>query len=349
MLERILNYFRHDLAVDLGTVNTLISMVGEGLVLNEPSVVAVHARSGRVLSGGCAVGHLARQMQGRTPDSISVVRPLTEGVIADFETCEAMLRYFLRKAQPAGFRLKPRVLVAVPGCITSVEKRAVFNSVSRAGGGEVFLVNQAKAAALGAGLPVAEPLASMICDVGGGTTEVAVLSLADVVARQSVRVGGDRMDQAIVSYLRRHYSLRIGLSAAERLRIDIGSAYPLPQELGDEVTGLDTVSGLPRKASLTSEEIRQALADPLNEIVEAVKATLDQCSPDLAADLVDQGLVLCGGGSLLRGLDRFLTEQTGLPARVAPDPLTVVAKGALICLEHFGRWRTSLESSDDDL
>jgi rod shape-determining protein MreB len=241
------------------------------------------------------------------------------------------------------------VLVTIPGCITPVEKRAVFNSVTRAGGGEVFLISQAKAAALGAGMPVSEPLANMVCDIGGGTTEVAVLSLADVVASQSVRVGGDRMDQAIVSYLRRHYSLRIGLPAAERLRIDIGSAFPLAQELVDEVSGLDGVSGLPRKATLTSEEIRQALADPLEEIVEAVKATLDQCSPDLAADLVDQGLVLCGGGSLLRGLDRFITEQTGLPARLAPDPLTAVAKGALICMEHFNRWRPTLESSDDDL
>jgi rod shape-determining protein MreB len=349
MLERLLGYFRHDLAVDLGTVNTLISVVGEGLVLNEPTVVAVQTKTGRILSGGCAVGQLARQMQGRTPDSISVVRPLAEGVITDFELCEAMLRYFLQKAQPAGFRLKPRVLVAVPGGITPVEKRAVFNSVTRAGGGEVLLINQAKAAALGAGLPVSEPLASMVCDIGGGTTEVAILSLADVVASQSVRVGGERMDQAIVSYLRRHYSLRIGLPAAERLRIDIGSAYPLAQELVDEVTGLDAVSGLPRKATITSEEIRQALADPLDEIIEAIKATLDQCSPDLAADLVDHGMVLCGGGAMLRGLDRFISEQTGLPARLASDPLTAVAKGALICMEHFAQWRPSLESDNEDL
>jgi len=348
MLDRFLDYFRCDLAVDLGTANTLVSIVGEGLVLNEPSVVAVGQRTRRILSGGCAVGHLAKQMEGRTPDSIAVVRPLAAGVIADFELCEAMLRYFLRKAQRPGWRMRPRVLVGVPGCITPVEKRAVFHSLHRAGARQVFLIAEAKAAAIGAGLPIAEPLASMICDIGGGTTEVAVLSLGDVVASQSVRVGGDTMDQAIVAYLRRNYSLRIGLPAAERLRIEIGSAYPLDQESSEEISGLDTVSGLPRKATITSEEVRQALADPLEAILEAIKATLDQCSPDLAADLVDRGLVLCGGGALLRGLERYLAEQTGLPVRVADDPLTTVARGALVCMEQFTRWRPALEAAGDD-
>ena len=349
MLDRLLGYFSSDLAVDLGTTNTLVSVAGEGLVLNEPSVVAVEERTNRILSGGCAVGHLARQMLGRTPDSISVVRPLADGVITDFELCEAMLRYFLRKAQRPGMRLRPRVLVAVPGCITPVEKRAVFNSTHRAGARQVFLMPEAKAAAIGVGLPIAEPVASMVCDIGGGTTEVAVMSLADVVASSSIRTGGDEMDLAIVDYLRRHYSLRIGLPAAERLRIEAGSAYPLEQELVEEASGLDTVSGLPRRATITSEEIRQALDDPLEAILNAIKATLDHLDPELASDLVDNGMLLCGGGALLRGIDRYIAEQTGLPVRLAADPLGAVAKGALICLEHLDQWRPNLESSDEDV
>jgi rod shape-determining protein MreB and related proteins len=349
MLQRFLGLLGSDLAIDLGTANTLISVAGEGLVLNEPSIVAVEEGTNRILSGGCAVGHLAKQMQGRTPQSISVVRPLSAGVINDFELCEAMLRYFMRKARRQGFRVKPRVVVAVPGCITPVEKRAVYNSTERAGAREVFVMAEAKAAAIGAGLPIAEPVASMICDIGGGTTEVAVLSLGDVVASQSVRVAGDAMDQALVEYLRRHYSLRIGTSAAERLRIEVGSAYPLEEELADEVRGVDAISGLPRKATITSEEVREALGTPLVQIVEAIKATLDQCSTDLASDLVDNGLVLAGGGSLLRGLDRFLGEQTGMPTRVCAEPLTAVARGTYICLEHFDRWRSALESSDEDV
>jgi rod shape-determining protein MreB len=349
MLPRLFQYFRCDLALDLGTANTLLGVVGEGIVVDEPSVVAVQQGTRRVLCGGSAVGHLARQMEGRTPESIAVVRPLGDGVVADFQLCEAMLRYFLRKAQPPGWRLKPRVLVGVPGRITPVEKRAVFNSVQRAGARQVWLISQAKAAAIGAGLPIAEPLASMVCDIGGGTSEIAVLSLAEIVASQSVRVAGDHMDRAIVDYLRRHYSLRIGLPAAERLRIQIGSAYPLEEELVAEASGLDTASGLPRKATVTSEEIRQALADPLQAIVEAVKAVLDHCSPELAADLMEHGMVLCGGGSLLRRTDRYLSEQTGLPVRLAPQPLLTVAKGLLVCLEHLPQWQSALQSSDEDV
>ena len=349
MLKQLFGHLSSDLAVDLGTANTLVGVVGEGLVLDEPSVVAVQQRTNRILSGGCAVGRLAKQMLGRTPDSIKVVRPLSDGVITDFELCEAMLRYFLAKAQGSGLHLKPRVLVAVPGCITPVEKRAVFNSTHRAGARQVFLLEEAKAAAIGAGLPVAEPVANMVCDIGGGTTDVAVLSLADVVAGKSIRTGGDSMDRSIVDYLRRHFSLRIGPAAAERLRIDIGSAYPLNEELVQEVRGLDTVSGLPRGATVTSEEVREALGDPLEEIVEAVKETLDGLSPDLGADLMDQGVVLCGGGALLRRIDRYIAEQTGLPVRVAAEPLTAVAKGTLICMEHLDQWRLALDSSDDDV
>ncbi|MBX3411368.1 MAG: rod shape-determining protein [Pirellulales bacterium] len=349
MLNRILGFFGADLAIDLGTANTLISVAGEGLVLNEPSIVAVEEGTNRILSGGCAVGHLAKQMQGRTPGSISVIRPLSHGVITDFELCEAMLRYFLRKVQRSRWQGRPRVVVAAPGCITPVEKRALYNSTLRAGARQVFLLDEAKAAAIGVALPIAEPVASMVCDIGGGTTEVAVFSLGDVVSSASVPTGGDKMDQAIVDYLRRNYSLRIGIPTAERLRIDIGSAYPLEEELVDEVRGLDTVSGLPRKATITSEEVRAALGDPLEEILEAIRGTLDGCTPDLAADLVDHGIVLAGGGSLVRGLDRFVTERVGLPARVSADALTAVAKGTLICLEHLPRWRPSLESSDDEV
>ena len=309
MLHRFRALLGSDLAIDLGTANTLISVVGEGVVLNEPSVVAVEEGSNRVLSEGCAVGHLARQMLGRTPGSINVVRPLSEGVITNFELCEAMLRYFLRKAQRNGWSLRPRVLIGAPGCITPVEKRALYNSAQRAGARQVYLVSEAQAAALGVGLPIHEPVASMICDIGGGTTEVAVLSLSEVVAQQSVRVGGDLMDQAIVDYLRRHYSLRVGNPTAERLRIEIGSAFPLDDELVDEVSGVDCISGLPRRATVTSEEVRTALAEPLARIIDAIKTTIDGCGPDLAGDLVDTGLVLAGGGALLRGLDRFITES----------------------------------------
>jgi rod shape-determining protein MreB len=338
-----------DLAIDLGTANTLISVAGEGLVLNEPSIVAVEEGTHRIAAGGCAVGRLAKQMLGRTPGSVSVVRPLREGVITDFELCEAMLRYFIRKVQRHAWARKPRVLLAVPGCITPVEKRAVYNSAHRAGARQVLLMTEAKAAAIGVGLPLGEPVASMVCDIGGGTTEVAVLSMADVVATESVRVGGDAFDRAIVDYLRRNYSLKIGPAMAEKLRIEIGSAFPLEAELVDEVRGVDSISGLPRKATVTSEEVREALGEPLARIVEAIKSVLDRCSPDLAADLVDNGVVLAGGGALTRGLDRFVTEQTGLPARVAVDALSAVAKGTLICLEHLDQWRKTLESSDDDV
>jgi rod shape-determining protein MreB len=349
MLNRIRGLLSAELAVDLGTANTLISLCGEGLIVNEPSVVAVAEGTTRVLAGGCAVGHLARQMEGRTPGSISVVRPLAEGVIRDFELCEAMLRYFLRKAQRNRRPLKPRVLIAAPGAVTPVEKQALYNSAARAGAGQVFLISEALAAALGAGLPVAEPIASLVCDIGHGTTEVAVISLADTVSSRSIRVGGEAMDISIVDYLRRHYSLKIGLPTAERLRIDLGSAFPLEEELTDEVRGVDMVSGLPRRALITSEEIRQALSEPLEQIVDSVKETIDGCTPDLVGDLFDGGLVLCGGGALLRRLDRFLAERTGLPTRVAPDPLTAVARGTQVCLESLSVWRGMLESSDDDL
>jgi len=349
MLHRLRRFFNADLAVDLGTAHCRIGLLGEGIVVNEPSVVAVGTGNGRGPSSPVAVGRLARLMQGRTPDSIAVVRPLSEGVIADFELCEALLRYLLAKALPSGLRRRPQVLVAVPQAVTKVEKRAVQNSFQRAGARGVWLISKAKAAALGAGLPVAEPLASMVCDIGSGTTEAAVLSLGDTVAARSVRIAGDQMDQAVADYLRRHYSLRVGLSAAEQLKIELGSAWALEEERTQQISGLDAISGLPRRATITSEEVRQALAEPLADLVDALKSTMDRLSPELAADLVDHGILLCGGGALLPGIDRYLSEHTGLPVRIAPEPQTVVAEGLLSCLEHLEQWRPALESSQYDL
>ncbi|MFW6124823.1 MAG: rod shape-determining protein [Pirellulales bacterium] len=348
MFNRIRGLLGSDLGIDLGTANTLVCVQGEGIVLNEPSIVAVHNGSHRILSGGCAVGVLAKQMVGRTPANIEAVRPLRQGVIADFELCEAMLRYFIRKACKRRWGLRPRVIVAVPTGITPVEKRAVLNSAERAGARQVFLIPEPKAAAIGAGLPIAEPTASMVCDIGGGTTEVAVLSLGDIVASRSLRVAGDEMDRAIVEYLKRHFTLRIGEPMAERLKLEIGSAYPLQRETTAEVRGLDLISGLPRKATITSEALREALSEPLQAIIDAVKTTLEQCDPELAADLVDNGLVLAGGGALLRGIDKLMAEQTGVPVRLADEPATTVARGTAICLEHLSEWRPALESGDED-
>jgi len=346
MLNRLFNLFGPDLAIDLGAANTRIGRAGEGIVLCEPSVVAVEAGARRVLAGGAAVGHLARQMLGRAPGSIAVVRPMSAGVIADFELCEAMLRSFLAKAQPAGWRARPRVLATAPGAATRVEKRAIHNSLLRSGARSVFVMSKAKAAALGVGLPVVEPVASMICDIGAGGTEIAVLSLGEIVASRSVRVGGDAFDLALAEYLRRRFNLKVGLSAAERLRIEIGSAYPLADELVEEVRGVDAISQLPRKAVITSEEVREGLAPPLAQLLASIRETLDDCPTDLAADLIDNGVVLSGGGALVSGLDRFVTEHTGLPARVHPDATEAVARGALVCLERFDLWRGSMESGD---
>ncbi|MFN9826672.1 MAG: rod shape-determining protein [Planctomyces sp.] len=335
--------FCADLAIDLGTTSTQIGRPGDGVRLDEPSVVAVSRTGGRVAGRGTAVGKLAWQMLGRTPDSIQAVRPIRHGVISDFELCETMLRYFLRKVAEGSRGLRPRVLIAVPGCITAVERRAVFNSAERAGAGRIWLIEDSRAAGIGAGLPVAEPLASMVCDIGGGTTEIAVMSLADVVAAQSIRVAGDAFDEAIVRWLRRRYSLRIGELSAEQLKIAIGSAAVLDHELTHEVSGLDTASGIPRRALVTSEEVREALAEPLQEIVDAVRRTIERCPPELIADLADTGMVLTGGGALLRGIDRFLCRQLGIPVRIADAPRTAVVRGAMICLDHLDRWRGGLD------
>lgn len=348
MLNRLRQWICPDLAIDLGTANTLVAVHGDGVVLDEPSVVALEKGSRRILGRGAAVGKLARQMLGRTPDSITAVRPLKDGVIQDFELCEAMLSYFIRKASPRRHGLKPRIVIAVPAGITPVEKRAVFNSAERAGAGRVYLIEEARAASIGAGLPISEPLASMVCDIGGGTTEIAVFSLGEIVSGQSIKVAGDEFDQAIVEYLRQHFSLRIGAPSAEQLKISIGSASPLETELTAEVRGLDTIGGVPRKATVTSEEVREALKGTLETIIEGVRMVIERCDPEMVGDLSDTGLVLTGGGALLRGLDALMREQLGIPVRVADEPLTTVARGSAICLEHLDHWRDSLESDWGD-
>ena len=349
MLPRFRRWLCPDLAIDLGTANTLIVIPGEGIAVNEPSVVALHKGTRQVLGRGTAVGKLARQMLGRTPDSITAVRPIQDGVITDFEVCEAMLRYFIQKAGRSRGGLRPRVVISVPGGITPVEKRAVFNSAERAGAGRVYLIEEARAASIGAGLPISEPMASMVCDIGGGTTEIAIMSLGDVVVSRSLRLAGDEFDEAIVQFLRRQFSLRIGLQTAEMIKLQIGSAAPLEQELTTDASGLDTVSGVPRKAVLTSEEIRAALREPLSAVLDGVRSVIEQCKPELVGDLADQGMVLTGGGALLRGLDQFFTEQLGIPCRVADDPQTTVVRGAAICLDHLAQWKDSLDAGDRDV
>lgn len=344
MLNRLRDWLCPDLGIDLGTVNTLITVRGTGVVLDEPTVLALEKKTRRILGRGAAIGKLARQMVGRTPESIVSVYPVRHGVITDFELCEAMLRYFIQKSARQGGGFRPRCIVSVPSEISSVEKRAVYNSVERAGAGRIYLIEKAKAASIGAGLPISEPLASMICDIGGGTTECAILSLGEVIASQSIRIAGNDMDEAIIDYLRQHYSLRIGRPTAEQLKIEIGSAAPLDNELSTEVRGLDSMSGIPRKAMVTSEEIREALGECLWKIVGCVKASIEQCDPELIGDLADTGLMLAGGGGLLRNIDLFLREHLGIPVRIDPEPLTTVARGTAICLEHLHHWKKRFQT-----
>ena len=345
--DGLLNWFSVDIGIDLGTCNTLVCVRGEGIVLNEPSVVAVKKGTNRVLNNGTAVGWRAKEMLGKTPGSITAIRPLKDGVISDFEITEAMLSYFIRKVNGKSRLFGPRVVIAVPSGITAVEKQAVEQSAQRAGTRVVYLVEEPVAAAIGAGLPFAEPTASMIVDIGGGTTDVAVMSLADIATCESVRVAGDDMDEAIINHMKKTYNLMIGEQSAERIKIDIGSAAPVGPETTIEARGRDMISGLPRKTIVTSEEIREALQEPVNAIVEAVTRTLERVEPELAADLVDNGIVLAGGGALLRGLDIVLQNATGMEVRLADDPLTCVARGTAIFLENLEAWKDTLESSLD--
>lgn len=331
------------MGIDLGTCTTLVCVRNEGIVLNEPSVVAVRKGTNVVLNNGEAVGLVAHEMLGKTPGSISAVRPLKDGVISDFEITEAMLGYFIKKVHGRGGLVRPRVVIAVPSGITAVERRAVIDSAERAGARKVFLVNEPMAAGIGANLPITEPTASMIVDIGGGTTEVAIMSLADIATCESIRMGGDDMDEAIISHLKRTYNLLIGEPRAEQVKIQIGSASPLEEELTMEVAGRDTISGLPRKIVITSEEIREAVREPIAAIIDAVTRTLEKAEPELAADLIENGINVCGGGSLLRGMDTILANATGLNVKRVDDPLTCVARGTSVYLENLELWKDTMD------
>lgn len=328
--------FASDIGIDLGTANTLVYVRGKGIVLAEPSVVAVEEGTNRVL----AVGHKAKAMLGRTPRKIHAVRPMKDGVIADFEVAEGMLKALIKRVTPARSLFRPKILIAVPSGITGVEKRAVEDSALHAGAQEVILIEEPMAAAIGVDLPVHEPAANMIVDIGGGTTEIAIICLGGIVESLSLRVAGDEFDECIINYMRRTYNLIIGPRTAEEIKITIGSAYPLgDQELEMEVRGRDQVAGLPVTKRINSVEIRECLAEPIQQIVEGVRMTLEKCPPELAADLVERGIVIVGGGALLKGIDKALIKDTGLPAIIAPNPLLAVCLGTGKALDYLEKFR----------
>ncbi|HKJ55165.1 MAG TPA: rod shape-determining protein [Nitriliruptoraceae bacterium] len=329
------------MAVDLGTANTLVYVRGRGIMLNEPSVVAINTKNGAILS----VGAEAKRMIGRTPGHIMAIRPLKDGVIADFDVTEKMLRYFIQAVHKRRFLAKPRVVVCVPSGITGVEQRAVEEATMSAGARAAYIIEEPMAAAIGAGLPVHEPAGNMVVDIGGGTTEVAVISLGGIVTSQSIRIGGDELDDSIISYIKKEYSLMLGERTAEEIKMAIGSAFPLPDEPHAEIRGRDLVSGLPKTIVVSAEEIRSAIEEPVNSIVDAVKNTLDKTPPELAADIMDKGIVLAGGGGMLKGLDERLKHETGMPIHITDNPLSSVAIGSGKCLEEFEALRKVLISS----
>ena len=341
MLDRLANYFSNDIAIDLGTANTLVYIKGNGIVLNEPSVVAVDQKTKKVY----AVGAEAKAMIGKTPNHIVAIRPLKDGVIADFEITEVMLREFIRKAQKKRFFIRPRIVIAVPSGITEVERRAVTDSAQNAGAREVYLVAEPVASAIGVGLPVDKPSGNMVIDIGGGTTEIAVIALNGIVTDMSIRIAGDEMDEAIVLHIKKAYNLLIGDQTAEHVKMVIGSATKLKKEEEMEIKGRDLVSGIPKTLKISSAEVREALAEPVSQIVAAVKTTLEQTPPELAADIVDRGIVMTGGGSLLRGLDMLLKEETNLPINVVEDPLTCVVLGCGKVLSNLHQYERIIMKS----
>ena len=334
-LKSLLSMFSNDLAIDLGTANTLVYAKNKGIVVREPSIVAVNKINNNVE----AVGKEAKEMLGRTPGNIVAIRPMKDGVIADFEVTEKMIKYFIEKAHGRRFLVKPRIVISVPSEITQVEKRAVKDSALRAGATEVYLIEQAMAAAIGAGLPITDPTGNMIVDIGGGTTDVAVISLAGIVYSLSVRVAGNEMDDAIIQYIKRKYNLLIGERTAEQIKMEIGSAFPLDEEMTMEIKGRDLVEGVPKTLVVSDEEIREALSETVATIVEAVRVALERTPPELSADIMDKGIIIAGGGSMLKNLDKRLREETGLPVTLAEDPLACVALGTGQMLTDFNLLR----------
>ncbi len=334
LFDYILGKFSNDLAIDLGTANTLVCVKDKGIVLNEPSVVAVHKDS-RGMKKVLAVGNEAKKMLGRTPGNIVAIRPMRDGVIADFDITEAMLKHFILSVHNRKSLVRPRIIVSVPSGITQVERRAVRETVESAGAREIYLIEEPMAAAIGAGLPIAEPISSMVVDIGGGTTEVAVISLAGIVYSKSVRVAGDKIDEEIVQYMKRKYSLLIGERTAEIIKIQIGCAYPLDEVKTMDVKGRDLISGIPKTVEISSEEIMGAITEPVTLIIDAIKDALENAPPELAGDIVDRGIVLTGGGALLQNIDILAREETGLPITVADDPLCAVARGAGMALDQL--------------
>ncbi|HUP45224.1 MAG TPA: rod shape-determining protein [Thermoanaerobaculia bacterium] len=334
-LKSLLSMFSNDLAIDLGTANTLVYAKNKGIVVREPSIVAVNKINNNVE----AVGKEAKEMLGRTPGNIVAIRPMKDGVIADFEVTEKMIKYFIEKAHGRRFLVKPRIVISVPSEITQVEKRAVKDSALRAGATEVYLIEQAMAAAIGAGLPITDPTGNMIVDIGGGTTDVAVISLAGIVYSRSVRVAGNEMDDAIIQYIKRKYNLLIGERTAEQVKMEIGSAFPLDEEMTMEIKGRDLVEGVPKTLVVSDEEIREALSETVATIVEAVRVALERTPPELSADIMDKGIIIAGGGSMLKNLDKRLREETGLPVTLAEDPLACVALGTGQMLTDFNLLR----------
>jgi rod shape-determining protein MreB len=334
LFDFILGKFSSDLAMDLGTANTLVYMKGKGIVLNEPSVVAINKDS-RGSKKVLAVGLEAKKMLGRTPGNIVAIRPLREGVIADFDITEAMIRHFIRQVHKRRSLVRPRIIVSIPSGITQVERRAVRETVESAGAREIYFIEEPMAAAIGAGLPVMEPISSMVVDIGGGTTEVAIISLGNIVYSKSVRIAGDRMDEEIIQYMKRKYSLLIGERSAEIIKMTIGCAYPDRELRALDVKGRNVIRGIPTIVEINSEEVREAIMEPINIIIAAIKNVLENAPPELAGDIVERGIVLTGGGALLKNLDLLIKEETGLPIAVVDDPLSVVAKGAGMALDHI--------------
>ncbi len=337
-MSNALTFLGRDMAVDLGTANTLVYVRGRGIVLNEPSVVALNTNNGQIV----AVGVEAKRMIGRTPGNIVAVRPLKDGVIADFDVTERMLRYFIQKVHRRTHLARPRLVVAVPSGITGVEQSAVKEAGHQAGARRVYIIEEPMAAAIGAGLPIHEPTGNMVVDIGGGTTEVAVISLGGIVTSQSIRIGGDEMDQAIITFGKKEYSLMLGERTAEEIKMALGSAFPAEDEPHAEIRGRDLVSGLPKTVVISAAEVRKAIEEPVNLIVDAVKNTLDKCPPELAGDVMDRGIALTGGGALLRGLESRIREDTGMPVQVADNPLDSVVLGTGKCVEDFETLRQVL-------